>query len=121
MIDLIIVSIILFFVQLLLPTLLLAPTQLPYLLSSREEEIDTPNIVGRAQRAFNNFMESYPIFLALAILAMVLELDMITAATLYLSCRIAYLVVYLIGINYLRTLIWLGSVIGLIMMLLALV
>ena len=59
--------------------------------------------------------------IAFAILAVVMELDMTTAATLYLSCRIAYLVIYLIGINYLRTLIWLGSVIGLIMMLLALV
>lgn len=67
---------------------------------------------ARAQRASANFLETFPFF-AVAALAVV-ALDRGTphtalAAELYFWARLAYLPVYIVGIPYLRTAIWVVS------------
>jgi uncharacterized MAPEG superfamily protein len=73
---------------------------------------------GRAQRASINFMETYPLFVA-AVLAVVLA-ERTSAYTalgvqLYFWARFAYLPVYIMGITYVRTAIWVASVVGLLL------
>jgi uncharacterized MAPEG superfamily protein len=74
----------------------------------------------RAARALANMHEALPVFLALALMNMIVGTSAgmaITGATIFLVARTAYLVVYVLGIPVLRTLIWLAGIAGLIMML----
>ncbi len=74
---------------------------------------------GRADRAFANFRETYPAFIGLALsLAIVGDLTGwgLTGAWMWLVCRIVYIPLYLAGIPYVRSLVWLGSLAGLLVM-----
>ncbi|KAB2784401.1 hypothetical protein F9K97_17500 [Brucella anthropi] len=79
---------------------------------------------GRAERASANFRETYPAFIGLA-LALVLKGDPsgwgIVGAWLWFFGRIVYIPLYLAGIPYFRSFVWLISLVGLGIMLLALV
>ncbi|MGB3878787.1 MAG: MAPEG family protein [Shinella zoogloeoides] len=81
-------------------------------------------IAGRAARASGNFRETYPAFIALA-LALALRGDAsgwgIGGAWLWFACRIVYIPLYLAGVPYVRSLAWVGSVLGLAAMFAALV
>lgn len=74
---------------------------------------------GRAQRALDNFKETYPAFVALALALAVSErsggLGAI-GAVLWLVARIVYHPLYLFGVPYLRSLVWLASMLGLLLM-----
>lgn len=78
---------------------------------------------ARAVRASKNFLETFPFFAA-AVLGVVFAHRMSAAtvmgAQLYLWARVAYLPVYVIGIPYLRTLIWAVSIWGLVQVLVGL-
>lgn len=78
---------------------------------------------ARALRASANFLETFAFFAA-ATLAVVAshKTDAHTAlgAQVYLWARVAYLPCYLIGIPYLRTVIWIASLWGILQMLEAL-
>lgn len=69
----------------------------------------------RAERTYRNTYESLPVFtiLVLVIHALVLE-DPLTAlgAQLFFWGRVAYAVVYIAGIWWIRTALWLVSVVG---------
>jgi uncharacterized MAPEG superfamily protein len=70
---------------------------------------------ARADRASRNFLETFPFFAA-AVLAVVL-LGKNTSHTafgteLYFWARLAYLPVYLIGVPYLRTVVWAAAMAG---------
>jgi uncharacterized MAPEG superfamily protein len=75
---------------------------------------------GRAQRALENFKETYPAFIALA-----LALSLTGQATgngligawMWFAARVAYLPLYLIGVPWLRTLAFGVSLAGLVLML----
>jgi uncharacterized MAPEG superfamily protein len=74
-------------------------------------------VAARADRASRNFLETFPFF-AIAVLALVLQ-GRNTAHTamgteLYFWARLAYLPVYMLGIPYLRTLVWAVSIFGLL-------
>lgn len=116
MITLILLSALLLVVQLILPALLMGPQHLGYLLSSREKSVEPSAAVGRAMRASKNYQETYPVFLALALLSVTLEVNIEQAASTWLICRVMFLVVYVLGINYVRTLVWFGSIISLVYM-----
>jgi uncharacterized MAPEG superfamily protein len=80
-------------------------------------------VAARADRASRNFLETFPFFAA-AVLAVVLQ-GSNTAHTamgteLYFWARLVYLPVYMIGIPYLRTLVWAVSIFGLLIVLAAL-
>ena len=63
--------------------------------------------------------EALPVFLTLALLNLILGTgDMATTgATVFLVARVLYVPAYLAGIVGVRTLIWIASVVGLVMML----
>ncbi|MGA9852916.1 MAG: MAPEG family protein [Gammaproteobacteria bacterium] len=78
---------------------------------------------GRTVRAFHNFRETFPLFAALVLLAAAMgHHDSLTlwGVQLYFWGRLVYLLVYMAGIIYLRTLVWLVSLVGLILLLIAL-
>lgn len=80
-------------------------------------------IGARAERALANLHEALPVFLALALMNLILGTAAAmatTGATIFLLARVLYVPAYLAGIPGLRTLIWLGSWVGLVMMLLPL-
>ena len=90
--------------------------------TNRDEPMpETSVMAGRAIRAATNLQESLPAFLALALLSMHLSVDLTGLAFWWLILRVAHLVTYIAGIALLRTLSWLGSLVTLIMMALALV
>ncbi|HET6913863.1 MAG TPA: MAPEG family protein [Rhodanobacteraceae bacterium] len=78
---------------------------------------------ARADRASRNFLETFAFFAA-ATLAVVLahknSAQTAIAAMIYFWARVAYLPVYIIGIPYLRTAIYIASIWGILQMLEAL-
>ena len=77
-------------------------------------------VTGRMLRAFANFKETF-VFFAVAVLAVtVLGKSNGTSALgaqLYFWARVAYVPVYAAGIPVVRTLIWLVSLVGMVMVL----
>jgi uncharacterized MAPEG superfamily protein len=72
---------------------------------------------ARAQRAYRNMLETLPLFAALVLTAHVAGLAnamVVIGAQLYFWARLAYAVVYVVGIPWLRTLVWAVSVLGLV-------
>jgi len=75
---------------------------------------------GRAERALANMHEALPVFLALALLNLILGTAAAMAVTggwIFLIARVLYVPAYLAGIPVVRTLIWVTSWVGLVMML----
>ncbi|MEO5812234.1 MAG: MAPEG family protein [Rhodanobacter sp.] len=80
-------------------------------------------IGSRLDRARGNFLETFPFFVALILANHVLQLHdgmTILGAQLYFWARLAYVPAYAAGIPYLRTLIWSVSIVGLVLLLVAL-
>lgn len=81
-------------------------------------------LAGRSLRASANFQETYPAFVGLA-LALAITGDPsgwgLVGAWLWFAFRILYIPLYLAGIPYVRSLVWLGSLAGLLTMVSALV
>lgn len=78
---------------------------------------------ARADRAKRNFLETFAFFAAatLAVVAMhKTGAQTVIGAQIYFWARVAYLPVYVIGIPYLRTAIWIASLWGILQMLEAL-
>lgn len=81
-------------------------------------------LAGRAERASANMRETYPAFVGLALsLALVGDPSGwgYRGALIWFACRIVYVPLYLGGIPYIRSLVWLGALAGLICMFSALV
>lgn len=79
-------------------------------------------IGGRLDRATRNFLETFPLFAAVALAVVFVQHgDAISAlgAQLYFWARLVYVPVYAAGIPYLRTLVWLVSIVGIILLLVA--
>jgi len=96
---------------------------LPWHAGNRDSAVTPNKFTARADRASRNFLETFAFFAA-ATLAVVLAhkngAQTILAAQSYFWARVAYLPVYLIGIPYLRTAIWIVSLVGIVLMLAAL-
>lgn len=79
---------------------------------------------GRAARAHRNMLENLVLFAALVIVAVLADKTngtTLLGAQLFLWARVAYAVVYVAGIPWLRTAIWGVSVAGLVMIFLQLI
>lgn len=102
----------------------LSTVALPLLVGNREGMGDQPGWVGRGQRAHRNMLESLVPFAALVLVAHVAGREnAMTAlgAQIFLGARIAYAAVYLAGIPYLRTLVWIVALSGMSLILLQLI
>ncbi|HEX9965972.1 MAG TPA: MAPEG family protein [Allosphingosinicella sp.] len=88
---------------------------------ARDEELPAPQpIVGRLARAQANFLETFPIFAAAALIVSVAGLtDRWTAlgSWLWLGARVVYLPLYALGVPVVRTLAFLVSVVGIALVL----
>jgi uncharacterized MAPEG superfamily protein len=112
-------SVILCFVQMLIAATG-ANTQvgLPTLAGNREGLPEMIGWAGRARRAHLNMIENLVLFTALVLITAISgKANATTAmgAMIFFWARLAYFVIYLIGIPWLRTLAWLVSVIGMAM------
>ena len=79
---------------------------------------------GRACRAHFNMLESLVLFAALVLVAVATGKSnptVLLGAQIFFWARVAYAAVYLIGIPWLRTGVWLVSMAGLVMIFLQLV
>jgi len=89
-----------------------------FLVSPRDDPPEPRGVaVGRATRALANFVENYGVFLAT-------DLGLIATghtggwgAAVWIVARIVYLPLYLFGVPVVRTLAWIVSIVGILMML----
>jgi uncharacterized MAPEG superfamily protein len=91
---------------------------LPALAGNREGLPEIVGWAGRARRAHLNMVENLVLFSALVLIAAVAgKANAMTAmgAMIFFWARLAYAVIYLIGIPWVRTLVWFVSVIGMAM------
>lgn len=96
---------------------------LPALAGNREGLAPPTGWAGRAARAHRNMVENLVLFAALVLAAVVSDkTDSMTllGAQIFLWARVAYALVYLAGIPWLRTGVWFVSVIGLALLFVAL-
>lgn len=93
-------------------------------LGNRDGEVKPlTGAAARAGRASRNFLETFPFFAAAALAVVVAQRHSASTALgaqLYFWGRFVYLPVYVLGIPYLRTLIWAVSFAGLLMLVTAL-
>ena len=112
-------SVVLTFVQMLIAAA--AANQvvgLSALAGNRDNLPEMTGFAGRAKRAHLNMVENMVLFSALVLIAAVAgKANATTAmgATIFFWARLVYAVVYLIGVPWLRTLVWFVSVIGMVM------
>jgi uncharacterized MAPEG superfamily protein len=91
---------------------------LPELAGNREPSPDPKGWAGRARRAHLNMLESLVLFAALVLTAVIAQkTNSATAygAGIFFWARLAYALIYVAGIPWVRTAIWGVSVIGLVM------
>ena len=85
---------------------------------NREEIPEAKGFGGRAQRAYKNMAESLLPFACLVLIAYSLgrtgELSVL-GAELFLLSRLAFAVLYVAGIKYLRTLAYFGGLVGMVL------
>ena len=77
-------------------------------------------LAGRLDRASNNFRETFPIFAVAVLLITILgRHDSRTewGSQLYFWMRIVYLPLYATGVPFLRTIVWLASTVGILLVL----
>jgi uncharacterized MAPEG superfamily protein len=97
---------------------------LPDLAGNRENLPPATSWAGRAQRAHHNMLENLVLF---AVLVLVTEITNKNNAMtgfgseLFFSARVIYAIIYVIGLPWLRTGVWVISVIGLILIFLQLI
>ncbi len=87
-------------------------------LGARDGPREGSVFTGRARRTVANQIEALAVFAPLVLIAHVLEISntmTIWGAGLFLGARIFYVPAYLLGIPYLRTLIWGAGVAGSVM------
>ena len=118
MLEIILISLILYLIQFWAIPAILNINNFSYLLSNRDREIRLSDTTKRVIRASENLKESLPIFLTLATLSIVLEKDNTLLASYWLILRIAYFITYSFGIMflYIRSVTWIGSIVCLILM-----
>ena len=91
---------------------------------SRDEPVVLTGVAGRLERAFANFRETFPFFVALVLIDYLGgRLGELTSqgALVYVAARAVYIPLYAFGVPYVRSLAWVASMAGILMLLAALV
>jgi uncharacterized MAPEG superfamily protein len=118
-------AVLLTFVQLLVAVQgAMAQVGLMPLFGNREGLPEIKGWGGRAARAHRNMLESLVLFAALVLTAVVAgktNSTTLAGAQLFLWARVAYALIYVAGIPYLRTAAWAVSIVGLALIFLQLV
>jgi uncharacterized MAPEG superfamily protein len=96
---------------------------LPYGAGPRDEPPrPLGNTAARLERAYKNFLETFPFFAAAVLLTQALARSTpisTLGAEVYLWARLAYVPSYVIAIPFARTLCWMVSLIGIVMVMTA--
>ena len=91
---------------------------------ARDQTPDARNpVVGRLERAQSNLYETLPLFIGAVLIAHVTGAESaltLWGVALYFWARVAYVPLYALGVPYIRSLVWLVSLAGLILILVAL-
>jgi uncharacterized MAPEG superfamily protein len=95
MIDILLLTILFYFIQIPLPMIVSV-------------------INGVPLRAHNNLKESLFIFIPLSLLSIIINVDVLMAATIWLVLRVIYVILYSLGVTYIRTILWFISIICLV-------
>ena len=111
-------------VQLLLSVVFsLAGRGLPWGIGPRDEGWPAlGKIGGRVERAWKNFIETFPLFAAAILMVHALNMQTATSALgaqIYIWARVIYLPAYVINISGTRTLLWTASLVGIVMVMAA--
>ena len=99
-----------------------AMTQFPMstLVGNREVAVEGRAWVGRAQRAYRNMMEGLLPFAAVVLVAAAADISnsmTVLGAQLFFYARVAYAVVYVAGVPWLRTVVWTVGLLGTLLIL----
>ena len=97
---------------------------LPTLADNREGLPELTGWAGRARRAHANMLESLVLFAVLVLTAKAAGISnamTLLGAQLFFWSRVAYAVIYVVGIPWVRTAAWAVSVVGLLLIFLQLV
>ena len=81
---------------------------------------EPPAVAGRADRAAKNMLENMVLFVAVVLATVGAHHHhhrVVLGARIFFWARVAYWPVYLAGITYVRTALWLTSIVGLAIML----
>jgi len=83
-------------------------------LGNRDNLKEATPMGGRAERAAKNSIEAAVFFVPLALIANAAGMDaeVMLGAQIAFWARIAYVPIYIVGIKYLRSLVWIGGVVG---------
>ena len=96
---------------------------MPWAMGPRDGEWPAVGTVGaRLDRAWKNFLETFPLFVAAVLIEAQVPQDSEVAALgaqLYFWGRVAFLPIYAIGLPFVRTAAWTVSLAGIVMVLLA--
>lgn len=116
-------SVVLGFVQLILAVLAsVSARSLPWAMGPRDDAGAPLGKIGaRLERANRNFLESFPFFAAVVLLAGILNRHTslsVLGVQLYFWGRVVYLPLYAFGVPLLRTLAWTVAIIGIVLVLL---
>jgi uncharacterized MAPEG superfamily protein len=118
-------TLVLAIVQILLPAVLrTGETGLDYNAGPRDTSSPAPvgKVTGRLLRAQANLFETLPLFAAAVLIAHVAGRNgdlTFWGASLYLAARVVYVPLYAAGIPVIRSLAWTASLLGLVMILVA--
>jgi uncharacterized MAPEG superfamily protein len=93
--------------------------------SPRDDEKVEPlrGVAGRLDRALRNFLETFPLFAAVVLIAHLTDThDTLTewGARLYFWARVAYVPLYAAGVPLVRSLVWNVATIGIVLIVIAL-
>ena len=96
---------------------------LSYGISPRDEKKPLEGVGARVERAFGNYMQTFPFFAAAVLLAHVAGRHSwltVMGAQLYFWARLVYVPLYAFGVPVARTLAFLVALVGIVMLLVAL-
>ncbi|MDJ0612620.1 MAG: MAPEG family protein [Rhizobiaceae bacterium] len=86
---------------------------------ARDDEFLVDGVGGRFERAYYNMLETFPVFASLVLIIHMTESFSSVSALgvqLYFWGRVVYIPTYIISIPFVRTVVWLISMIGILLL-----